>query len=422
MKKSVIRKYLILSILTGVIMGIIFPIFTSFFMHPKSETSQFIFIASCVMAGIFVGGLSFFIGKITIIRNLQQLNTCFEVVSEGNLTTSCPIESDDEIGEIVGNLQKMTTSLRQIVRLIANKSQNIETRVQEAQQGFSILTQQVNGIYHNGEVVSIETEHVAEAADTLHTTILEIEASLANLVSQTSEREKMANKIQQKATFAKKETSDSAEHTNQFLTRANEKLQQAITDAKAVREIETLVSTIMDLASQTNLLALNASIESSRSNDASNGFAVIAKEIRELSERTKENAENIQQVVHKIMLSVSELTNSSQELSSFIATNVVDDYRKFLQTTDQYGENATYLSSVTVETRQATEEISQAVLALVAQVETIDHSSKNSSKEVRVIFDEVENTRRQTQRLADSVQSLQKDSQELEQAMRMFTL
>lgn len=60
MKKSVIRKYLILSILTGVIMGIIFPIFTSFFMHPKSETSQFIFIASCVMAGIFVGGISFF--------------------------------------------------------------------------------------------------------------------------------------------------------------------------------------------------------------------------------------------------------------------------------------------------------------------------------------------------------------------------
>ena len=54
--------------------------------------------------------------------------------------------------------------------------------------------------------------------------------------------------------------------------------------AKATTELQSMASGIGQIAQQTNLLALNAAIEAARAGDAGRGFAVIAKEIRDLSE------------------------------------------------------------------------------------------------------------------------------------------
>ena len=70
------------------------------------------------------------------------------------------------------------------------------------------------------------------------------------------------------------------------------------------REITQSATVVDDIAFQTNLLALNAGVEAARAGAAGSGFAVVAHEVRSLSIRAAEAAEEIKDLVRRSQASI----------------------------------------------------------------------------------------------------------------------
>ena len=98
---------------------------------------------------------------------------------------------------------------------------------------------------------------------------------------------------------------------------------EKVTDAgqKAEQILES-VDSIQEIADETHLLALNASIESAAAGEFGKRFAVVASEVRRLSERAREFTEEIQIVVNDVHQSTSASIEVTQEGLEEVAKGV----------------------------------------------------------------------------------------------------
>jgi len=81
----------------------------------------------------------------------------------------------------------------------------------------------------------------------------------------------------------------------------------------ALGEVSTMSRSIQKIARQTNLLALNATIEAARAGEAGKGFAVVATEVKTLARQTGDVTSGIDDTVHRLSASVTELIETSTD-------------------------------------------------------------------------------------------------------------
>ncbi|MDQ6983502.1 MAG: methyl-accepting chemotaxis protein [Ghiorsea sp.] len=89
---------------------------------------------------------------------------------------------------------------------------------------------------------------------------------------------------------------------------------EKVSDAgRKAEQILESVDSIQEIAEETHLLALNASIESAAAGEFGKRFAVVASEVRRLSERAREFTEEIQVVVNEVHESTKESIAVTQQ-------------------------------------------------------------------------------------------------------------
>lgn len=76
------------------------------------------------------------------------------------------------------------------------------------------------------------------------------------------------------------------------------------------RQIDQIISVIDEIAEQTNLLALNAAIIAAQAGDQGKGFSVVASEIKDLADRTRNSTQEISSVIKGVQQETAEAVSS----------------------------------------------------------------------------------------------------------------
>lgn len=181
------------------------------------------------------------------------------------------------------------------------------------------LTRLISALKLRGEDVAERAGRISETSDTLDVIASEEAASTKNAASTGSKilgASEALNKNARGSAFEVSRTLDIARESGESLrllknnydalTAASENVAGKLAVINGnVEKITGIVTTINEVSRQTNLLSLNASIEAEKAGEFGLGFAVVARQIRRLADKTSVASSNIENIVRQMQSSVN---------------------------------------------------------------------------------------------------------------------
>lgn len=107
------------------------------------------------------------------------------------------------------------------------------------------------------------------------------------------------------------------ENTSQIVEKVGHLKQSSVQLDESSSEISDIISFIANIADQTNLLALNAAIEAARAGEHGRGFAVVADEVRNLADNTKNATTKISDIISRVIDASDNILAESAQIEEF---------------------------------------------------------------------------------------------------------
>jgi methyl-accepting chemotaxis protein len=354
-----------------------------------------------ILIGVIVlGALAVLFAALGVYRSvtskLAQMNSALEKLNAGDYTARVKLTSNDELGQ-VGNAfdkllddrlealaqgakenEQLNNSVVDIIQSVAqvagSKDLSIRVPVTEDITGaigdaMNLLTSETAKVMRrvtdvsgdvSGASASLKLSSDAALATAtsgqaeVEATALEL-SNTSNILSQMSQVAQKANDAADAAVRTTRQALATVDKTVSGITESRDLIRETEKRIKRLgersQEISQAVGLINSIAERTGLLALNASMQATVAGEAGRGFALVAEEVKRLSENAREATREISTLVSAIQ---SETSETVLAMNNAI-TQIVDTSRL----ADQAG-------SEMKGTQQATEDLANNVRAIAA--------------------------------------------------------
>lgn len=342
-------------------------------LQPVSEMTNFILLLGLgsLLLTLLTGTTVATRISLPIIKLTELVNRTAELDLKYDHQYEYLTKNTDETGTIA----KAMFSTRAALREMAGSLIAISSKVLDNAETLEKLSNEVRENAHDNsattEELSAGMEETAASTEEMTAAIHETLSNVRMISAKVKEGADVSGLITQRALELQHDAVTSTENAKQIYSTVRSEMQQAIEQSGAIHEINILADTILSITSQTNLLALNAAIEAARAGEAGRGFAVVAGEIRKLAEKSSETASGIQEVVKNVYASVEQMTRHSEAVLSFIDRNVLGDYERLTEVSQQYNEDASTINGLMNQFEEAADHLNETVSSIAIAVNEV---------------------------------------------------
>lgn len=299
----------------------------------QEEIRSLLLSSAAVLGGMILFVLLIVVSMIAVIREIVNvLGMKFEKISHGQLEQIHPTtekrrfsikhwahgfvreEKDgNEIHRLVAQYNQMIQAIGSLIAQVQGESEHVSTMsdsLLDLSKQTNLATEEVaetiTGIAEVTGSQAHETQNSVTKVQQLSTVVNEL---LVN-VSSMNEQSQASLKINEESMTIMGEVN---QNWQTELTHMAAMMQNMTGMNASIQDINKIIQVINDISYQTNLLALNASIEAARAGEFGRGFSVVATEIRQLAEQSKQSTEEIEAIVSQIQAQSTQMVQQTAQ-------------------------------------------------------------------------------------------------------------
>ncbi|MEI3606993.1 methyl-accepting chemotaxis protein [Pseudogracilibacillus sp. SE30717A] len=237
-----------------------------------------------------------------------------------------------------------------------------------------------------------ETQSVTAATEQMSASIQEVSNHASEVAERTEEAVQAADnsrKVIDNSFYDIEQVDKTYEHV----------MENVVQLGKEIDHTHEVINVIKEIAEQTNLLALNASIEAARAGENGQGFAVVAAEVRKLSEHTKEQIEQITTNMESLQRVSTEVTERMKETGTRIEKSVVGsqaagkELENIISVMHSINYQITEIAAMTEEQSSTVEEISDRNSTIFDLSKNVQHYAVETAEVIYEISKKMDNYR-----------------------------